>query len=110
MAGLLNGGCKAEHVHVALHRVFGQGLEDDLLDRGRDLWLLLLQRGWFSKPVLDGEFCRRSAKGTASTEPFIGQHCQGILVAGRTRLPAHLFGSHVGQGAKPLLHLECVRS
>ncbi len=74
MAGILQGAGKTEHIHVAQGRFFGQGFKDDLLDRGRDLQMLLAQRGRLGQQVLAGEFGRRSAKGATPTEPLIDHH------------------------------------
>ena len=48
-------------------------------------------------------------EGTLSTEPFVDDDPQGILVAGRSWFAPDLFGSHIGDGACHSLLLRPLR-
>src|SRR5579883_852739 len=49
-------------------------------------------------------------KGTVSTQPFVDDNAQGILIARRSRFPLNLFWRHVGDCSHYILRILVTRT
>src|SRR5882762_1553839 len=94
---------KCQDTVKALLGVFGQCPHDYLLHFRCDPRHLLTEQLWRHHGLFGRYLDKGALKGTLSTEPFIDNHTQGILVAGRTRMAVYLLWGHVSNGPSHLL-------
>jgi hypothetical protein len=78
-----------------LSGIFGKGGLQHLLDFRGKIWQFMLQRGWRYYQVFSKDFDWGAIKGKFAAEPFVDDHCQGILIGGRARMLLNLFRSHI---------------
>src|SRR5262249_53937731 len=96
---------KSAHSRETLLRVFLQRCHHYLLDFNRERRKIQAHgRRWF-RGMLERNLCKRSLKWAISAEPFIDDHPQCILIAGRARMALDLLRSHICDRARDILRV-----
>ena len=100
--------CEQLHAHVPLRRILCQCFEQHGFDRLGQGRILLPQAGGRDRGVLVHDLPARPFERTDSTEPFVGQGCEGVLITGKTGFPPQLLRGHVSNSASHFLSTEQV--
>jgi hypothetical protein len=96
---------KSANIGETLLWVFLQGRHHYLLDFNGHRWEIQSQ-GWRRfRGMLECNLCKRSLKRSIPAEPFIDNHPQCVLIAGRTRVASDLLGSHVEDRTRDMLRV-----
>jgi len=96
---------KSAHCRETLLRVFLQRCHHYLLDFNRQRWEIQAHgRRWFHG-MLERNLRKRPLKWAIPAEPFVDDHPQCILIAGRARISLDLLGSHICDRARDILRV-----
>src|SRR5205085_841087 len=96
----LQGNSEVFHTGKAFLGFFGQGLQHDLINSGRDRGYKIVRRFWEMRQLPQGHLHgRRTIERAYATEPLVGDYSQRILIAGGTGFAADLLWCYVQHGS-----------
>src|SRR5437763_1172968 len=95
LISLLQSICKGHDIFITLSWLLSKSFEHYTLYRDREPRNFLTQRRRRDDHMLAGDLGQGAIEGTFSTQPFVGNHSQSILITGETGLALQLLWSHV---------------
>src|SRR5713226_1937486 len=85
---------------------FGKGLHDDCFHGGWNVHTLRIDRRRRRVKMLGSNFDLCTPKGGISTEPFVNDDGERILITGRAGFAHNLFWSHINGGASRIFRIS----